>query len=169
MIAMMSPRLANRSRHAVSVPGNGNFLSFIESQVFPPHTDPGTIVPLGGGRSLVMQSSSLLSAIRARAPKSTVTFNDGRYASQAVALAKQSDVVSVFATQWTTENEDVPDLTLPHGQDELIEAVTQANPHTVVVLETGGPVGMPWLEHSAAVLEALTASRVARQTEAEAP
>lgn len=124
------------------------------SQVFPPHTDPGTVVPLGGGRSLVMQSSSLLAAIRARAPKSTVTFTDGRYASQAAALAKQSDVVIVFATQWTTESEDVPDLTLPLGQDELIAAVTDANPHTVVVLETGGPVGMPWLDHSAAVLEA---------------
>jgi beta-glucosidase len=124
------------------------------SQVFPPHTDPGTVVPLGGGRSLVMQSSSLLSAIRARAPSSTVTYNDGRYASQAVALAKQSDVVIVFATQWTTESEDVPDLTLPRGQDELIKAVTEANPHTVVVLETGGPVGMPWLDHSAAVVEA---------------
>ena len=124
------------------------------SQVFPPHTDPATVVPLGGGRNLVMQSSSLLSAIRARAPKSIVTFNDGRYASQAAALAKQSDVVILVATQWTTESEDVPDLTLPQGQDELIEAVTAANPHTVVVLETGGPVAMPWLDHSAAVLEA---------------
>ena len=124
------------------------------SQVFPPHTDPATIVPLGGGRTLVMQSSSLLSAIRARAPKSTVTFNDGRYASQAAALAKQADVVIVFAAQWTTESEDVPDLTLPLGQDEVIEAVTEANPHTVVVLETGGPVAMPWLGRSAAVLEA---------------
>jgi len=124
------------------------------SQVFPPHTDPATIVPLGGGRSLVMQSSSLLSAIRARAPKSTVTFNDGRYASQAAALAKQADVVVVFATQWTNESEDVPDLTLPQGQDELIAAVAEANPHTVVVLETGGPVAMPWLGKSAAVAEA---------------
>jgi len=124
------------------------------SQVFPPHTDPGTVVPLGGGRNLVMQSSSLLSAIRARAPQSTVTFTDGRYPSQAGALAKQSDVVIVFATQWTTESEDVPDLTLPHGQDELIEAVAEANPRTIVVLETGGPVEMPWLDHSGAVLEA---------------
>lgn len=124
------------------------------SQVFPPHTDPGTVVPLGGGRSLVMQSSSLVSAVRARAPKASVTFSDGRYTEQAAALAKQSDVVIVFATQWTTESEDVPDLTLPSGQDELIKAVTEANPHTVVVLETGGPVGMPWLDRSAAVLEA---------------
>ena len=124
------------------------------SQVFPPHTDPGTIIPLGGGKNMVFQSSSVVAAIRARAPKSTVTFYNGSYVSQAAALAKQSDAVIVLGTQWTTENEDVPDLTLPSGQDELIEAVTEANPHTVVVLETGGPVEMPWLDHSAAVLEA---------------
>jgi beta-glucosidase len=124
------------------------------SQVFPPHTDPGTVVPLGGGRSEVFQSSSVVAAIRERAPSSTVTFYDGRYVSQAVALAKQSDVVILFGTQWTTESEDVPDLSLPSGQDALIEAVTEANSHTVVVLETGGPVAMPWLDHSAAVLEA---------------
>ncbi len=49
---------------------------------------------------------------------------------------------------------DVPDLNLPGGQDALIAAVTAANPHTIVVLETGGPVLMPWLDKTAAVLEA---------------
>src|SRR6202044_3532771 len=43
---------------------------------------------------------------------------------------------------------------LPRGQDRLVEAVTAANPRTVVVLETGGPVLMPWLEKAPAVLEA---------------
>jgi beta-glucosidase len=103
---------------------------------------------------MVFQSSSPLAAIRARAPKATVTFNDGRYPTEAVALAKQSEVVIVFANQWTTESEDVPDLTLPGGQDELIKALVAANPRTAVVLQTGGPVQMPWLDQSAAVLEA---------------
>jgi len=53
-----------------------------------------------------------------------------------------------------TENFDAPDLTLPHGQDELIRAVAAANPRTVVVLETGGPVLMPWLDKAAAVVAA---------------
>ena len=53
-----------------------------------------------------------------------------------------------------TENFDAPDLTLPHGQDDLIRAVAAANPHTVVVLETGGPVLMPWLDNTAAVVAA---------------
>ena len=48
----------------------------------------------------------------------------------------------------------MPDLSLPDGQDALIAAVAAANPHTIVVLETGGPVLMPWLDKTAAVLEA---------------
>jgi beta-glucosidase len=130
------------------------------SQVFPPQVSPRALIPLGGEgemaawKSMVFQSSSPLAAIRARAPKATVTFTDGRYPSEAVALAKQSEVVIVFANQWTTESEDVPDLTLPSGQDELIKAVATANPRTVVVLQTGGPVQMSWLEQTAAVLEA---------------
>jgi beta-glucosidase len=45
-------------------------------------------------------------------------------------------------------------LNLPDGQEALIDAVASANPHTAVVLETGGPVFMPWLGKTAAVLEA---------------
>jgi len=130
------------------------------SQVFPPHTDPRAVIPLGGSgqmaawRSMVFQSSAPLAALRARAPKATVVFNEGRYPSAAAAAAKQADVVIVFANQWMAEDEDAPDLTLPSGQDELIKAVAAANPHTVVVLQTGGPVFMPWLDETAAVLEA---------------
>ena len=60
----------------------------------------------------------------------------------------------LFADQWMTESADAPSIKLPGEQDQLIEAVTHANPRTVVVLETGGPVAMPWLERTAAVLEA---------------
>lgn len=93
-------------------------------------------------------------AIAARAPASHITFDDGAYPALAAAHAKEADVAIVFATQWTSEGMDVPDLNLPSGQDNLIEAVTAANPHTIVVLETGGPVVMPWLDKTAAVLEA---------------
>jgi beta-glucosidase len=130
------------------------------SQVYPPRTDPRTVIATGAGgemedwKSMVFQSTPPLRAIRGRVPNSTVTFDEGRYPSAAAARAKQADVVVVFATQWTTESEDVPDLTLPSGQDELIQAVTAANPNTIVVLETGGPINMPWLDQAAAVLEA---------------
>jgi beta-glucosidase len=49
---------------------------------------------------------------------------------------------------------DAPDLSLPDGQDLLIEAIASANSRTIVVLETGGPVRMPWLTLTAAVIEA---------------
>lgn len=60
----------------------------------------------------------------------------------------------MFATKWSTEGQDQADFSLPNGQDALIEAVATANPHTIVVLETGNPVAMPWLDKTAAVLEA---------------
>jgi beta-glucosidase len=88
------------------------------------------------------------------APKAEVRFRNGRYLSEAVAQAKDADVVVVFATQWAAEGIDQPDLSLPEGQDALIAAVAAANSNTVVVLETGGPVTMPWLDKTAAVLAA---------------
>src|ERR1700733_3643153 len=49
---------------------------------------------------------------------------------------------------------DQPNLSLPGEQDRLVEAVAAANPRTIVVLETGNPVLMPWLGRVGAVLEA---------------
>lgn len=98
--------------------------------------------------------SSPMDAIKALARDAKVTFRDGRYIADAVEKARASEVAIVFATQWTTEGLDVPDLSLPDGQDELIAAVAAANPNTIVVLETGGPVKMPWLDKVAGVIEA---------------
>jgi beta-glucosidase len=98
--------------------------------------------------------SSPLKAMMARAPQTKFIFRDGRYITDAVQAAKGADVVVVFATQWTTEGLDVPDLNLPGGQDGLIAAVAAANPNTIVVLENGGPVMMPWADKTAAILEA---------------
>ena len=103
----------------------------------------------GGGQ--VHHPSSPLSAIRARGGQ--VGFDAGTDPASAAAAAKSADVAIVFATQWTTEGADAS-LTLPDGQDALIAAVAAANPHTIVVLETGGPVFTPWLDKAAAVLEA---------------
>jgi beta-glucosidase len=96
--------------------------------------------------------SSPLSAIRDLAPGAAVQFASGDDQKAAARLAADSDVAIVFATQWTAESLDNP-LTLPDDQDALIAAVASANPHTVVVLETGGAVFMPWLDRVGGVLE----------------
>ena len=76
---------------------------------------------------------------------------------EAVARAAEADVALVFVGrngEWDAEGNDLPDLSLPGRQDELVARVAAANPRTVVVLQTGGPVLMPWLDAVAAVLQA---------------
>lgn len=87
-----------------------------------------------------------------QSPVARFRYLSGDDIDAAVRQAKWAERVIVFATQWEAEGEDVP-LTLPGNQDQLIAAVAAANPHTIVVLETGGPVLMPWLSQVAAVLE----------------
>jgi beta-glucosidase len=99
-------------------------------------------------------SSSPMKAIQALVPGATVTYVDGSDPAAAAAAAKAADVAIVFATQWRTEAEDIHNLTLPNNQDALIDAIAAANPKTAVVLETGGPVLMPWLGKVPAVLAA---------------
>ena len=73
----------------------------------------------------------------------------------AVALAREADaVVVVVGTSAEHESEgfDRGTLQLPGGQDALVSAVAAANPATVVVVNTGGPVLMPWRDEVAAVL-----------------
>jgi beta-glucosidase len=99
-------------------------------------------------------ASSPLTAIRARAPQAKVLFDNGRSLPEAVRKAKSADLVIIFGNQWMTESLDAPDMYLPRGQDALIAAVTAAHPKTVVVLQTGGPVAMPWIDQAPAVVSA---------------
>lgn len=124
------------------------------SLVYPPggNAVPG-LKPLTWPGPVMYYPSSPLAAIRALALRATVRFADGTDFAAATALARDSDVVIVFGTQWAGESFDVP-LMLDGDQDALIAAVAAANPKTVVVLETGGPVLAPWADATAAVLEA---------------
>lgn len=121
---------------------------------------PAAVRSLGGddpfapGIQQTYHRSAPLKAIKAAAPNATVTFRDGRYITDAVENARQAEVAIIFATEWRTERLDQPDLSLPDGQDALIAAVAAANSNTIVVLETGGPVLMPWLDKVAGVIEA---------------
>lgn len=76
--------------------------------------------------------------------------------ANAAAAAAAADRAVVFvgrSGQWDTEGSDLPDIRLPGRQDELVAAVLKANPNTVVVLQTGGPVEMPWLAKAPALLQ----------------
>jgi beta-glucosidase len=98
--------------------------------------------------------TSPLKALRAKLPNTKIDFNSGTDVSSAVTLAKNSDIAIVFPYQWMAEDMDLHSLSLPDDQDGLIQQVAAANPRTIVVLETGTAVTMPWLDKVAAVVEA---------------
>ena len=123
------------------------------------------VIPIGGpalyaefkGRRdfpMIFDPSSPLKAIAGKAPHAQVTFADGENVDTAAAAAKDADIAIVFATAWEIEGHDSENLSLPRDQDKLIAAVAAANPRTVVVLETGNPVTMPWSEQAGAIIEA---------------
>lgn len=75
--------------------------------------------------------------------------------AEAVATAADADaVVLVIGTNndWETEGNDRTDMDLPGDQDELVRRVIEANPNTVVVLNAGAPVALPWLDSCRALL-----------------
>jgi beta-glucosidase len=109
---------------------------------------------IGENRAMIFDPGSPLEAIRLQFPRARVDFDDGSSPARAAEAAAKADAVIIFVDQYMTETADAPSLKLPGQQDSLIEAVTRANPRTVVVLETGGPVLMPWLKQTAAILEA---------------
>jgi beta-glucosidase len=77
--------------------------------------------------------------------------------AEAARIASQSECAVVFvgrSGEWDTEGSDLQTIRLPGRQDELVAAVLKANPNTVIVLQTGGPVEMPWLADARAVLQA---------------
>jgi beta-glucosidase len=126
------------------------------AQVDPPVGN--AILPPGKGQTRWLEPvwfpTSPLKSIRAKASGAKVQFDSGADPSAAAALAKNSDVVIIFAYQWESEGMDLPSLALPAHQDDLIAKVAAANPHTVVVVESGGPVTMPWADKVSAILEA---------------
>jgi beta-glucosidase len=131
------------------------------------------VMPIGGAAiigpppcppcfaTVIWDPSSPLNAIQAKAPSAKVQFADGSDSVAAASLAASSQVAIVFVSQWASEGMDEPSLSLtdltsttPVNQDALVAAVAAANPRTIVVVESGGPILMPWLSQVSAVLEA---------------
>jgi len=97
--------------------------------------------------------TSPLKAIRAKASMSTVTYDPGTNPSAAAEAARKAEIAIVFAYQWESEGMDLESLALPGNQNALIEQVAAANAHTIIVVESGGPITMPWLDKVNSVLE----------------
>ncbi len=130
------------------------------SQVAGPN-GPGTTVRVGGSGAMgafsneYYHDSAPLAAIEAaNKGGKRVSYDNGFFPQRAAEAAKAADVAIVFVTKWEIEGQDSPDLSLPRGQDMLIEAVASANPNTIVVLETGNPIAMPWLSKVGTLLQA---------------
>jgi beta-glucosidase len=113
---------------------------------------PGSTAP--AWKAHVWFPTSPLKAIAAKAPGVSVKFASGADPAATAALAKQSDIAIVFVHQWTSEDFDLPNLSLPDKQDAMIDQVASANPRTIVVIESGTAVTMPWIDKVSGVLEA---------------
>ena len=109
---------------------------------------------MGTFRKLLIGGAAPVDELAARLPGAEIEFDPGMTPADAALLARRSDVAIVFAVRVEGEGFDSADLSLPWGQDAVIEAVAAANPNTVVVLETGNPVAMPWEPDVKAILAA---------------
>jgi len=97
---------------------------------------------------------SPLRALKEKMPATKISYASGDDLAEATATSKSADVAIVFAYQWESEAIDVRTLDLSPDQNKLIEAVAAANPKTIVVLETGSPATMPWIDKVDGVIEA---------------
>jgi beta-glucosidase len=155
--------LASESKVRIAVIGGyahvGVPAGYGSSTVVPPGGYAG-VVPLGGTgleaglRNLYLLPPSPLEELRKQLPHAQIEFDAGISSAEAVRAACSADLAIVFAVRAEGEGFDIADLSLPWGQDELITAVSAANPNTVVVLQTGNPVSMPWRDSVNAIVQA---------------
>lgn len=116
-----------------------------------------SVHPGGGGSSHVipLYTVSPVEGIQRRLGAGvTVTSADGTDPARAAQVAAAADVAVVIVGDVEREGADRPNLALTGNQDQLVQAVAAANPRTVVVLNTGAPVLMPWVDGVPAILEA---------------
>lgn len=124
------------------------------SQVYPEGENavPG-LEPTGWPGPVVYYPSSPLEELRKALPLTEIRYIDGSDPVAAAALASKSDLAIIFGTQWASESIDVK-MQLDGEQDALIAMVAETQPNSVVVLETGGPVLLPWADDVAGIIEA---------------
>ena len=105
------------------------------------------------GKAIYFPSSPLRYIREQATPNATITYDPGTDPAAAAKSAASAQLAIIFVTQYTMEGQDSATLSLPDKQDDLVAAVAAANPNTIVVLENGGPVSMPWASSVKAILE----------------
>ena len=145
-------------------------------------TGSGAVLPVGGFsgvikiggagvmgkfRNLFLFPPSPVAELGKLLPEVQLEFDPGYTPAEAALTAKRSDVVIAFGIRVEGEGFDSADLSLPWGQDAVIDAVATANPNTIVVLETGNPVSMPWRNKVKAIVEAWYPGQAGAQAIAE--
>ena len=146
--------------HSIAIIGGHADVGMISgggsAQVDPPSGN--AIMPPGKGatnwQDHIWFPTSPLKALQAKLPNTKIDFDPGTDPKSAASLAKGADLAIIFASQWLSEDMDVPSLSLPDNQDALIEQIASVNPHAIVVLETGTAVTMPWIDKVSGVVEA---------------
>ena len=145
-------------------------------------TGSGAVAPVGGfagvikiggagvmgrHRNLFLFPPSPLEELKKALPEAQFDFDPGYTPAEAALTAKRSDVVIAFGIRVEGEGFDSADLSLPWGQDAVIDAVASANQNTIVVLETGNPVSMPWRDKVKAIVQAWYPGQAGAQAIAE--
>jgi beta-glucosidase len=166
------PLAANKATRIAVIGGHAE-------QGVPVGTGSSAVVPPGGYaavikiggpgvlRSLHLLPTSPVAELKKLLPKAQIEYDPGQSPVEAALLARRSDMVVVFGIRIEGEGYDLPDLTLPWGQDAVIDAVASANPNTIVVLETGNPVAMPWRDKVKGIIEAWYPGQAGGQAIAE--
>jgi beta-glucosidase len=109
--------------------------------------------PSSWGKPVYFPSSPLRTIREQAAVGTRIDYDAGNDPAQAAKTAASAQVAIVFVTQWMSEGQDNATLSLPNKQDDLVAAVASANPNTIVVLENGGPVSMPWAAQVKGIVE----------------
>jgi beta-glucosidase len=149
----------------------------------PSGTGSGAVLPVGGfadttpiggahgsagnARNLYVLPSSPLTELKKLLPKAEIEFDGAYTPAESALLARRVDLVVAFGIRVEGEGFDLPDLSLPWGQDAVIDAVATANPNTIVVLETGNPSSMPWRDKVKAIVQAWYPGQAGGQAIAE--
>jgi beta-glucosidase len=127
----------------------------------------GAHAGMSAARNLYLLPSSPVAELKKLLPNAQIENDPGMSPAESAMTAGRVDIAVIFGIRVEGEGFDNADLSLPWGQDAVIEAVAEANPNTIVVLETGNPVAMPWQDKVKAIVQAWYPGQAGGQAIAE--